>query len=119
ENNASVTVTITDNNSTVSRTVTADTSGNWTISGSELDVSAFNNGTLTVSATQTDTAGNISTAATQSITLDNAAPSALTMTTPIETDGIVNAAEDNDVLIAGSGAEAGNSVTVTITDNNS
>ncbi|MER2491530.1 hypothetical protein, partial [Catenovulum sediminis] len=47
ENNASVTVTITDNNSTVSRTVTADTSGNWTISGSELDVSAFNNGTLT------------------------------------------------------------------------
>ncbi|MCR9985862.1 Ig-like domain-containing protein [Vibrio antiquarius] len=112
----SVTVTITDNNSFVSRTVTADNSGNWTLSGSELDVSAFNNGTLTVSATQADIAGNTSTAATQSITLDNAAPSAVTITTPIETDGIVNAAEDNDVLIAGSGAEAGNSVTVTITD---
>ncbi|WP_138543612.1 Ig-like domain-containing protein, partial [Pseudoalteromonas rubra] len=75
--------------------------------------------TLTVSATQADTAGNTSTAATQTITLDNAAPSALTITTPIETDGLVSAAEDNDVLIAGSGAEAGNSVTVTITDNNS
>ncbi|HHX8284146.1 Ig-like domain-containing protein [Vibrio diabolicus] len=112
----SVTVTITDNNSFVSRTVTADNSGNWTLSGSELDVSAFNNGTLTVSATQADIAGNTSTAATQSITLDNAAPSAVTITTPIETDGIVNAAEDNDVLIVGSGAEAGNSVTVTITD---
>ncbi|MAD89651.1 MAG: hypothetical protein CMK64_08115 [Pseudoalteromonas sp.] len=115
----SVTVTITDNNSSVSRTVTADNSGNWTLSGSELDVSGLNNGTLTVSATQADTAGNTSTAATQTITLDNAAPSALTITTPIETDGLVNAAEDNDVLIAGSGAEAGNSVTVTITDNNS
>ncbi|MCZ0757576.1 Ig-like domain-containing protein [Vibrio diabolicus] len=115
----SVTVTITDNNSSVSRTVTADNSGNWTLSGSELDISGLNNGTLTVSATQADIAGNISTAATQSITLDNAAPSAVTITTPIETDGIVNATEDNDVLIAGSGAEAGNSVTVTITDNNS
>ncbi|MDK1310614.1 Ig-like domain-containing protein, partial [Pseudoalteromonas ardens] len=119
ESGNSVTVTITDNNSTVSRTVTADSSGNWTLSGSELDVSGLNNGTLTVSATQADTAGNTSTAATQSITLDNAAPSALTITTPIETDGLVNAAEDNDVLIAGSGAESGNSVTVTITDNNS
>ncbi|WP_240479525.1 Ig-like domain-containing protein [Pseudoalteromonas rubra] len=115
----SVTVTITDNNSSVSRTVTADNSGNWTLSGSELDVSGLNNGTLTVSATQADTAGNTSTAATQTITLDNAAPSAVTITTPIETDGLVNAAEDNDVLIAGSGAESGNSVTVTITDNNS
>ncbi|MER2492255.1 beta strand repeat-containing protein, partial [Catenovulum sediminis] len=109
----SVTVTITDNNSTVSRTVTADSSGNWTISGSELDVSAFNNGTLTVSATQTDTAGNISTVATQNITLDNAAPSAVTITTPIEGDNKVNAAEDNDVLIVGSGAENNASVTVT------
>ncbi|WP_046007441.1 Ig-like domain-containing protein, partial [Pseudoalteromonas rubra] len=119
ESGNSVTVTITDNNSSVSRTVTADNSGNWTLSGSELDVSGLNNGTLTVSATQADTAGNTSTAATQTITLDNAAPSAVTITTPIETDGLVNAAEDNDVLIAGSGAESGNSVTVTITDNNS
>ncbi|EPP5336203.1 Ig-like domain-containing protein [Vibrio alginolyticus] len=114
----SVTVTITDNNSSVSRTVTTDNSGNWTLSGSELDISGLSNGTLTVSATQADIAGNISTVATQSVTLDNAAPSAVTISTPIAIDGIVNAAEDNDVLIAGSGAEAGNSVTVTITDNN-
>ncbi|MDF4825736.1 Ig-like domain-containing protein, partial [Vibrio parahaemolyticus] len=113
-----VTVTITDNNSSVSRTVTTDNSGNWTLSGSELDISGLGNGTLTVSATQADIAGNISTVATQSVTLDNAAPSAVTISTPIAIDGIVNAAEDNDVLIAGSGAEAGNSVTVTITDNN-
>ncbi|WP_245823687.1 beta strand repeat-containing protein, partial [Photobacterium proteolyticum] len=119
ESGNSVTVTITDNNNTATRTVTADGSGNWTLSGSELDVSGLNNGTLTVSATQTDTAGNTSVASTQSITLDNTAPSAPSISTPIEGDGIVNAAEDNDVLIAGSGAEAGNSVTVTITDFNS
>ncbi|CAH9067825.1 hypothetical protein PSECIP111951_03909 [Pseudoalteromonas holothuriae] len=119
EANNSVTVQITDSNSTVSRTVTADGSGNWTISGQELDVSGLNNGSLTVSATQQDTAGNTSSAATQTITLDNIAPSALNITTPIETDGRVNAAEDNDVLIVGTGAEANNSVTVQITDSNS
>ncbi|EWH08028.1 fibronectin type III domain protein, partial [Catenovulum agarivorans DS-2] len=100
ENNASVTVTITDNNSAVSRTVTASDSGDWTLTGSELDVSGLNNGTLTVSATQTDDAGNTSTAATQTITLDNAAPSAPSITTPIEIDNIVNASEDDSVLIS-------------------
>ncbi|MER2490944.1 Ig-like domain-containing protein [Catenovulum sediminis] len=114
ENNASVTVTITDNNSSVSRTVTADGSGNWTLSGSELDVSGLNNGTLTVSATQTDEAGNTSTAATQNIILDNAAPSAPSITTPIEIDNIVNASEDDSVLISGSGAEANASLTITV-----
>ncbi|EWH09365.1 fibronectin type III domain protein, partial [Catenovulum agarivorans DS-2] len=118
EADASVTITISDGANSSVQTVTADGSGNWTLSGSELDVSTFNNGTLTVSATQTDDAGNTSTAATQTITLDNAAPSALTITTPIEGDGLVNAAEDADVLIAGSGAEADATVTVTITDSN-
>ncbi|WP_016954355.1 Ig-like domain-containing protein, partial [Catenovulum agarivorans] len=113
EANASVTVAITDGANSLDQTVTADASGDWTISGSEFDVSTFNNGTLTVSATQTDNAGNTSTASTQNITLDNSAPSALTITTPIEGDGYVNAAEDADVLIAGSGAENNASVTVT------
>ncbi|MER2490302.1 hypothetical protein, partial [Catenovulum sediminis] len=77
-------------------------------------VSAFNNGTLTVSATQTDTAGNTSTVATQSITLDNTAPSAPSISTPIEIDNIVNASEDDTVLILGSGAEANATLTITI-----
>nr|WP_156478466.1 Ig-like domain-containing protein [Vibrio cidicii] len=115
----SVTVAITDNSNTDSRTVIADSSGDWTIDGSEFDVSSFNNGTLTVTATQSDVAGNTSSAANTTVTLDNSAPNAPSITTPIEGDGIVNAAEDNDVLIAGSGAEPGNSVTVAITDSNS
>ncbi|PCK32823.1 hypothetical protein CEX98_05150 [Pseudoalteromonas piscicida] len=116
EADASVTVTIDDGANSLSRTVTADNTGAWTISGSEFDVSTFNNGTLTVSASQSDSAGNTSSAASTTITLDNAAPSAPSITTPIEGDGLVNAAEDADVLIAGTGAEAGNSVTVTIDD---
>ncbi|MER2491969.1 Ig-like domain-containing protein, partial [Catenovulum sediminis] len=101
EANVTVDIKISDGSNTETAQVTADGSGNWTIAGSEIDISAFNNGSLTVSATQTDDAGNTSTVATQSITLDNTAPSAPVITTPIETDGIVNAAEDDDVLIVG------------------
>ncbi|MBB1508221.1 hypothetical protein H5203_22655, partial [Pseudoalteromonas sp. SG41-1] len=72
--NASVSVTISDGSNNQSRTVTADGSGAWTISGREFDVSSFNDGTLTVSATQSDAAGNTSTAASTSVILDNAAP---------------------------------------------
>ncbi|MEM5552838.1 Ig-like domain-containing protein, partial [Pseudoalteromonas neustonica] len=110
ESGATVTVNI----GGVTKTTTADTSGNWTLSGNELDISALNNGTLTVSATQADSAGNTSTAATTSITLDNQAPNALTITTPIEGDGKVNASEDNDVLVQGGGAESGATITVSI-----
>ncbi|NMU29035.1 hypothetical protein HKB21_25825, partial [Vibrio parahaemolyticus] len=67
----SVTVTITDNNNSVSRTVTADNTGAWTTIGSEFDVSAFNNGTLTVAASQSDAAGNTSSVDSTTITLDN------------------------------------------------
>ncbi|MBQ4864775.1 tandem-95 repeat protein, partial [Pseudoalteromonas sp. MMG013] len=67
-----------------------------------------------VSASQADAAGNTSTAATTSISLDNEAPSTLTITTPIEGDGIVNAGEDSDVLVQGTGAESGVTVTIDI-----
>ncbi|GAJ70375.1 fibronectin type III domain protein [Vibrio sp. JCM 18904] len=70
-----MTVTITDNNNSVSRTVTAgNTGGAWTTIGSEFDVSAFNNGTLTVAASQSDAAGNTSSIDSTTITLDNVRP---------------------------------------------
>ena len=113
---ATVDVSITDGTTTVSTTVTADGSGDWTlVGGNELDVSALDNGSLTVSATQTDGAGNTSAAATETITLDNQAPSAPVITTPIEGDGVVNAAEEGDVLVEGTG-EANATVDVSITD---
>ncbi|MEH6395112.1 tandem-95 repeat protein [Pseudoalteromonas sp.] len=110
EANASVNVNI----GAQSQSVTADASGNWTLSGNELDISALSNGALTVSATQTDNAGNTSVAATTTITLDNSAPTAVTINTPIEVDDIVNASEDDSVLVTGAGAEANTSVNVNI-----
>ncbi|WP_219614958.1 Ig-like domain-containing protein, partial [Vibrio parahaemolyticus] len=44
------------------------------ISGSEFDVSAFNNGTLTVTASQSDAAGNTSSAGSATVTLDTVLP---------------------------------------------
>ncbi|MCU4677357.1 tandem-95 repeat protein [Catenovulum sp. 2E275] len=114
ETNATVSIQITDGSNTESAQVTADGSGNWTLSGSEFDVSSFNNGNLTISATQTDAAGNTSSATSTTVTLDNTAPSAPVISTPVEGDNYINAAEDNDVLITGSGAESNTNVTVTI-----
>ncbi|WP_462173742.1 tandem-95 repeat protein [Pseudoalteromonas xiamenensis] len=75
ESGATVTVKISDSGSgEVSTTTTADGLGNWTLTGKELNVSTFNNGDLTVTASQSDTAGNNSSAATKTIALDNVAP---------------------------------------------
>ncbi|WP_211270591.1 hypothetical protein, partial [Pseudoalteromonas luteoviolacea] len=54
--------------------------GNGTVTSagqqlSNLDLSALNDGTLTLSVTLTDTAGNAATAVTANSTLDTAAPS--------------------------------------------
>jgi len=54
-----VAVTIDDGvNVAVTQTVSADGTGQWSLAGSELDVSGLDQGTLTVSATATDIAGN-------------------------------------------------------------
>ncbi|AGV19773.1 fibronectin type III domain protein [Vibrio alginolyticus NBRC 15630 = ATCC 17749] len=88
------------------------TGGNWQITTNELASGI----THAISAKASDSDDNVSSASNAlSVTIDTIAPSVVSITTPIEADSIVNAAEDNDVLIAGSGAEAGNSVTVTIT----
>ncbi|MCF9330413.1 hypothetical protein J8B03_16340, partial [Vibrio parahaemolyticus] len=89
------------------------TGGNWQITTNELAPGI----THAISAKAADGDDNVSSASNVlSVTIDVAAPSVVSITTPIEGDGKVNAAEDNDVLIAGTGAEAGNSVTVTIHD---
>ncbi|MGR5445018.1 tandem-95 repeat protein [Vibrio jasicida] len=78
----SITVTVSDSiNPTVTRNVIADNGGNWTLSGSELDLSSLNDGSLTVSATQRDASGNTSTPSSQSIVLDTSKPTVTTFTT--------------------------------------
>ncbi|QXP57703.1 gliding motility-associated C-terminal domain-containing protein [Cellulophaga sp. HaHa_2_95] len=110
-----VTVTFNDGtNPVVTTTATVNPDGSWT--ATDADISGLNNGTITVKADVTDVALNPATD-NDPITLDNSAP-AIDITTPIEVDDIVNAAEDGDVTISGTttDVEAGQTVTVTFDD---
>ncbi|WP_405270020.1 gliding motility-associated C-terminal domain-containing protein [Cellulophaga sp. Ld12] len=110
-----VTVTFDDGtNPVVTTTATVNPDGSWT--AADADISGLNNGTITVKADVTDVALNPATD-NDPITLDNSAP-AIDITTPIEVDDIVNAAEDGDVTISGTttDVEAGQAVTVTFDD---
>ncbi|MDY0194927.1 MAG: Ig-like domain-containing protein [Sulfurovaceae bacterium] len=109
-----VTVVISDGVTNVTTTATVQADGSWTAAAA--DVSGLNNGTLTVTSSVTDLAGN-PVSDTDNVTLDNIAPT-ITNTTPIEGDDIINASEDNDVVISGTttGVEAGRTVTVVISD---
>ncbi|MDF4221867.1 Ig-like domain-containing protein [Maribacter sp. M208] len=113
EDNQTVTVIFSDGTNTV--TTTATVSGNaWT--AADADISGLTNGSITVTADVTDVAGNPATD-NDPITLDNTLPT-IDITTPIEGDDVVNAAEDNDVSISGTttDVEDGQTVTVTFSD---
>lgn len=81
-------------NPPVTAQVTADGSGNWTLAGgNEANVAGLNDGSLTVSATQTDTrdaGNNTSSAATTIVTLDNAAPTVLRIERLTPTNQLIN-----------------------------
>jgi len=81
EANASVEVTFDDmTNPSVSVTVTADGSGNWNLTGNEADISGLDDGNITISVVATDTAGNVSSPASETVTLDTAAPTVTSIT---------------------------------------
>jgi large repetitive protein len=91
------------------KTATVDGSGNWTVAIVDADLA--DGTTTTLSATQTDVAGNVSSAATTDITVD------VTVAAPIinavSTDDLINASEStNGFNLTGTG-EVGATVTVT------
>ena len=114
---AGATVTLFDTNgTTVLGTAVADASGNWTITSSPLF-----DGVHSLTATQTDIAGNTSVvSAALSVTVDTvaAAPSApdLIAASDSGTSNTDNVTSDNTPTVTGSGAEAG--ATVTLFDTN-
>ena len=114
ENGRTVTVTLSDGTHTVTKTAVVS-NGAWSTSGA--DISGFTNGNITVHADVSDLAGNAATQASKTITLDNVAPT-IAIASTIAGDNIVNAAEDNSVVISGttSGVENGRTVTVTLSD---
>ena len=115
ENGRTVTVTLSDGvHAAVTTTATVNNNA-WTASGA--NITGLNNGSITVKADVSDAVGNQATQASKTITLDNVAPTVAVAAT-IAGDNIVNAAEDNTVVISGttSGVENGRTVTVTLSD---
>ncbi|WP_411704107.1 Ig-like domain-containing protein, partial [Edaphovirga cremea] len=76
-------------------TTTLDASGNWSVGVPASVISALNDGTTTVSATITDTAGNVGNA-TKNITVNTVAPT-LTIDT-LAGDDVLNATEKGSPL---------------------
>ena len=95
-------------------TTTVDASGNWSVGVPASVISALNDGSVTLSATITDSAGNSSTQ-THDVVV-NTASVALTVNT-VSGDDVINAAEaGSSLVINGSSAQftSGTQVTVTL-----
>jgi hypothetical protein len=87
---------------TSTKTVKADGAGVWLakFTGAEIN----STGNATISATQTDAAGNVSAAASRSVTVDSSPLAAPVITTPIAIDNIINATEKTaGVVVTGTG----------------
>ncbi|MDR2262439.1 MAG: Ig-like domain-containing protein [Enterobacter asburiae] len=96
-------------------TTTVDASGNWSVGVPASVISALTDGTVTISATITDSAGNSSTQ-THDV-LVNTASVALTVNT-LSGDDVINAAEaGNSLVINGSSAQFASGTQVTVTLN--
>src|SRR5262249_44443710 len=91
---------------------TIDASCNWS-----LITSPLSEGTHSFTATATDIAGNTTTTAAVTATIDITAP-AIAINATLMGDNIVNASEESAVIVSGttSGAEDGQVVTVTLSD---
>ncbi|WNJ36773.1 Ig-like domain-containing protein [Enterobacter hormaechei] len=94
---------------------TVDASGKWSVGVPASDISALTDGTVTLSATITDSAGNSSTQ-THDVVV-NTASVALTVNT-LSGDDVINAAEAGaSLVINGSSAQFANGTQVTVTLN--
>ncbi|WP_320717509.1 Ig-like domain-containing protein [Enterobacter asburiae] len=96
-------------------TTTVDASGNWSVGVPASVISALNDGTVSLSATITDSAGNSSTQ-THDVVV-NTASVALTINT-LSGDDVINAAEaGSPLVINGSSAQFASGTQVTVTLN--
>ncbi|EKS6734305.1 Ig-like domain-containing protein [Enterobacter asburiae] len=96
-------------------TTTVDASGNWSVGVPASVISALNDGTVTLSAMITDSAGNSSTQ-THDVVV-NTASVALTINT-VSGDDVINAAEaGSSLVINGSSAQFASGTQVTVTLN--
>ena len=110
---AGATVTVSGFESGVAnKTATVTAGGVWTVAIVDGDLA--NNGTNTLSALQTDAAGNDSPAITATLTTDTTAPTTPTIDT-IAGNDVINASEETSTITGTT--EAGTSVTLSFGDN--
>jgi Ca2+-binding RTX toxin-like protein len=122
ENGATITMYADDgssNSAVGTATATNDSSGTWSITST----SPLPEGTYTVTFTQTDIAGNVSTVGTAfDLVVDMTDPADIAVST-MSTDSGINTGDgitnDDTPTLSGSGAEAGASVVVTLDDGSS
>ena len=117
ENGQTVSVTVSDGagGHSVDTTATVLADGSWT--ATDVNISGFVNGPITVTADVSDVAGNAAPQADTTVTLDNVAPT-IAIDANLELDDRVNASEDNTFTVSGTttGVENGQTVSVTVSD---
>lgn len=109
EAGASVALTL----GSVVRTVTAAANGTWTYALTGDDLAALGQGSKTLSAVATDSAGNSSAAGTRAVTIDTQGPSAPVFNT-VAGDNLVSAAELAAGVTLSGTAEAGSRLALTL-----
>ena len=116
ESGSTVLVSVSDGvNPVVQQSVVADAGGQWTLLGSELNISSLNEGGLTVDATATDISGNSASALQVAITHETLLPGI--SVAAVTGDNLINAIEDNSAItVAGTttNVEDGQILTVSL-----
>ena len=119
-NGQTATITIVDSTNTVKDTLTTTVSGGaWSVNLSTAQAQSLADGSYTIKANVSDTAGNAATTATQAITVDETSPT-IAITGPVAGDNIINKTEAGaGVTISGTVSAGSTSVvngqTATIT----
>jgi hypothetical protein len=114
-----ITVTLDDGNGHTASGTAASATGGGTIHVLGINASSLDDGSVSISATATDQAGNPSSAASGSATKDTVAPAAPTSVAVVNGGGFINNATKSSVsvdVVVPASSSASNTLTVTLTD---
>ena len=121
-NGQTATITIVDSSNAVRDTYTTTvTAGAWSVNVTAAQAQGLADGSYSIKANVSDTAGNAATTATQAITVDETAPT-IAITSPVAGDNIINKTEAaagvtiSGTATAGSAGVNGQTATITIVD---
>ena len=121
-NGQTATITLVDSSNVVKDTYTTTvTNGAWSVSVTAAQAQALADGSYSIKANVSDVAGNAAATASQTVTVDETAPT-IAITSPVAGDNIINKAEAaagvsiSGTALAGSAGVNGQTATITIVD---